>query len=77
MVHEGASQLADAMVAWFSSGIEGPGWYAWYVEYPDEGSIHFDHDPCEAELAECGMRRMAGCGRAPADVAAALSRESK
>lgn len=35
----------------------GPGWYVWYAEYPDEGSLHFDHEPTDAELAELEMRR--------------------
>jgi hypothetical protein len=29
----------DASVAWGDEGHSGPGWYAYYTEYPDEGSV--------------------------------------
>jgi hypothetical protein len=33
-------------------GHAGAGWYAWLVDYPDEGSYFFDHQPNERELDE-------------------------
>ena len=34
----------DVAVDWCDTGHSGPGWYAHYTEYPDEGSVFLGGD---------------------------------
>lgn len=32
----------DEITVSYTDGHSGPGWYAWFTEYPEEGSIRVD-----------------------------------
>ena len=52
-------ELSEASIGFFLKGHCGPGWYAWYAEYPDEGSFFYVAEPTDDDLRKVGLTRRA------------------